>query len=79
MDWFPAAGRVSSAFVELSTVSAAEGRHWRREALADPNGFWGFDPTGLILDRVDAPRRARVDVWACPRFLTAADPPPGPR
>ena len=56
-----------------------EGRQWRREALADPNGFWGFDPIGPILDRVDAPRRARVDVWACPRFLTAADPPPGPR
>lgn len=79
MDWFPALGRVSSAFVELSTVFAAEGRQWRREALADPTGFWGFDPTGPILDRVDAPRRARVDVWACPRFLTAASPVPGAR
>ena len=75
MDWFPAPGQASAAFVDLSTVFAAYDREWRREGLADPDGFGGFKPLPVLGDRVNAPALARRDVFACPRFLAAGDPP----
>lgn len=75
MDWFPAAGSVNSSFAGFPTVFAATEGAWRREPLADPNGFWDFKPSPKLADRVNAPRHARRDVYACPKFLTEGDTP----
>ena len=73
MDWFPAAGSVNSSFAGFPTVFAATEGAWRREPLADPAGFWDFNPSPALAERVDAPRRTRRDVYACPKFLTVGD------
>jgi len=73
MDWFPAGRDTNQPFVDLSTVFAAREGEWQRQGLANPAGFWQFKPAPALAERVDAPARARRDVYACPRFLSDAD------